>query len=241
MAGDCCGGTLTDRALGAYRLQYTAVVTPDATTPETGDAATGWADVGTVTYNSAAPPFFTPHLRHRFELAEGGAPLVATGIRIKVSNGSMDIDEIEVNTPLVVLPNNCPTAAAVNIALDQDSSAGFNLTGADTDGDPLQFNVTAAPQHGSLTVNTQSGAASYTPAAGYTGPDSFRYTVSDGRCASVEATVTIEVRPVNHPPTAQIDHGRAGGLLAGLRTPGAHQLQLVERLPHPGRLALERS
>lgn len=100
VAGDCCGGTLTDRVLGDYRLQFTSVAAPDATTPETGDASTGWAEAGTVSYLGAVPPYFTPHLRHRFDLAEGGAPLNATGIRIKVSNGSMDIDEIEVNTAM---------------------------------------------------------------------------------------------------------------------------------------------
>jgi hypothetical protein len=104
VAGDCCGGTLTDRALGDYRLQYTTVAAPDATTPDTGDVSTGWADVGTVGYVSALPPYFTPHLRHRFDIAEGGAPLNATGIRIKVSNGSMDIDEIEVNTGVPLPP-----------------------------------------------------------------------------------------------------------------------------------------
>jgi hypothetical protein len=46
----------------------------------------------------AAAPVFTPHLRHRFELAATGHPIEATAIRLKVSNGSLDLDEIEVNT-----------------------------------------------------------------------------------------------------------------------------------------------
>ena len=98
VAGDCCGGTLTDRALDTYRLQFTSVPAPDATTPDTGDGATGWQDLGTVTYASAALPFFTPYLRHRYDVSAGGAPVNATGIRLKVANGNTAIDEIEINT-----------------------------------------------------------------------------------------------------------------------------------------------
>lgn len=107
VGGDCCGGTLTDRALDTYRLQYTMVPAPDAATPETGDASTGWQDLGTVSYSGAAPSSFTPHLRHRFDLAA----VEATGIRIKVGNGNTAIDEIEVNT------STAPTAPVPPIGI----------------------------------------------------------------------------------------------------------------------------
>ena len=96
--GDCCTGTLTDRALGTYRFQYTTIALPDALTPDTGDAATGWQDVASVTYVSPLAGYFTPYLRHRFDVSSGGLPLQATGIRIKVSDGNIAIDEIEINT-----------------------------------------------------------------------------------------------------------------------------------------------
>ncbi len=118
VAGDCCGGTLADRSLDTYRLQYTSVAAPDATTPDTGDAATGWQDVGTVTYASAAPPFFTPHLRHRYDIAA----VEATGIRIKVGNANTAIDEIEINTsttpPGPLPPLSIAPAAGYAIAWD---------------------------------------------------------------------------------------------------------------------------
>jgi hypothetical protein len=93
-----CGGTCVDRAIGTYTLQYTTVPTPDASTIETGDPATGWASIGTVQYLPGAEDAnFTSYLRHRFEVAEGGNAIAATALRIKVSDGGMDIDEIEVN------------------------------------------------------------------------------------------------------------------------------------------------
>jgi len=132
VGGDCCGGTLTDRALGGYRLQYTTVAVPGTATPETGDAGTGWADVGSVTYANAAPPFFTPHLRHRFDIAAGGGPLNATAIRIKVSNGSLDIDEIEVNTAVSgpVPPGAVELTPALGYALTWDGNDGHYFDAA---------------------------------------------------------------------------------------------------------------
>jgi len=130
--GDTGEGTFTDRAIGSYRLQYTTVSSPDATTADTGDASTGWQDVGTVTYIAANPPFLTPYLRHRFDLSAGGAPIEATGIRIKVSNGQMDIDEIEINSPASV---PAPPPLVITPA------AGYSIT---WDGNNGQFNDPSA-------------------------------------------------------------------------------------------------
>jgi hypothetical protein len=94
---DACGGTCVDRCAGAYRLQYTTVAPVDLRTPETGDASTGWADIGTVEYLPGTDDvFFSAYLRHRFEVAQGGVPITATGLRIKTAPGNA-IDEIEVN------------------------------------------------------------------------------------------------------------------------------------------------
>lgn len=93
-----CGGTCMDRCVGVYTLQFTRAANPDAWTAETGDAATGWATIGTVEYLAGADtPFFSAYLRHRFDVAAEGSPIQASGLRIKVSNNTMAIDEIEVN------------------------------------------------------------------------------------------------------------------------------------------------
>ncbi len=59
--------------------------------------------------------------------------------------------------------------------------------------DPSTVTVTAGPDHGSATPDAQ-GMVTYTPAAGYAGPDSFQYTVRDDQgTLSNPATVSLTV------------------------------------------------
>ena len=61
------------------------------------------------------------------------------------------------------------------------------------------------PSHGNVTLNP-NGSFTYTPDAGYDGPDSFTYRASDGSLDSNEATVTITVTATpNEAPVADND------------------------------------
>ncbi|MEZ5303280.1 MAG: lamin tail domain-containing protein [Verrucomicrobiales bacterium] len=102
LTGDpCAGGVCTDRNLGTYTIQFTQVAAPDAATPATGDAATGWQDIGAVTYSGSVPTF-TAHRRHQYSVAlDGGGNITATAIRLLVSDPGIAIDEIEVYGPLL--------------------------------------------------------------------------------------------------------------------------------------------
>ena len=87
--------------------------------------------------------------------------------------------------------NNPPAAQNQATFVSQNASVPLTLVGTDPDGSPLIFTVTAQPLHGSL-----GGAApnlTYTPATNYHGPDSFLFTVNDGKDTSAPATVTITV------------------------------------------------
>lgn len=63
--------------------------------------------------------------------------------------------------------------------------------------------VAALPSNGTVAVGAD-GAITYTPEAGFTGTDSFAYTLTDNDGATSEATVTVEVlEQVVEPPTIE--------------------------------------
>jgi predicted amidohydrolase len=90
------------------------------------------------------------------------------------------------------LGNVKPVANSQNVTVFKDTSKNIVLTYSDPDGPgPYTFNIIQNPSHGTL---SGSGAnRTYTPASGYTGPDSFQFTVSDGIDVSDPATVNITV------------------------------------------------
>ena len=93
-----------------------------------------------------------------------------------------------------------PVAEDQAVTTLEDAPAATTLSASDPDGDVLTYEVVAGPVHGAL-----SGAAPalvYTPDADYHGADAFTFRVFDGTSWSPEATVTIDVTPVNHGPVA---------------------------------------
>jgi hypothetical protein len=63
---------------------------------------------------------------------------------------------------------------------------------SDADNDALTFTRTAPePQHGTATA--ANGVITYTPAAGYTGPDSFGYIANDGHGGTTTSTFSVNV------------------------------------------------
>ncbi len=67
LESDACGGQCTDRSMGLYTLQFTQIATPDASTVDTGDAATGWQTLGTIDLKISNDNFDT-YLRHEFQV-----------------------------------------------------------------------------------------------------------------------------------------------------------------------------
>lgn len=91
-----------------------------------------------------------------------------------------------------------PLAASdQSVIVTENTPATVTLAGSVGNGGAPVYSVVNGPSHGTL-----SGAAPdlvYTPAADYMGADSFTFKASYGK-ASVLATVSISVKPVNAPP-----------------------------------------
>ncbi len=115
--------------------------------------------------------------------------------------------DVTVTVAIDVTPvNDAPTLAGGAYATDEDTALVVAAPGAlagagDVDGDPLTASVAAFPAHGSLAL-AADGGFTYTPAPGYSGPDGFAVTVSDGAGGWATATFEVDVLPVNDVPVA---------------------------------------
>ncbi|HET7862982.1 MAG TPA: tandem-95 repeat protein, partial [Burkholderiaceae bacterium] len=104
---------------------------------------------------------------------------------------------------LVVTPvNDAPVARDGSATLAEDGSLHIDLRtlGFDVDSSTLNTLIVSAPTHGTLTRQAD-GSYVYAPAPNYHGPDALRFRLYDGELASNEATLAIQVTPVNDAPT----------------------------------------
>lgn len=101
--------------------------------------------------------------------------------------------------------NDAPAANTASVSLDEDTVWNGTLSGTDQDEDALTFIKTSDPDHGTVTIDSATGAYTYTPEANYNGPDSFTFKVSDASLSSAPAAVGITVNPVNDTPVALSD------------------------------------
>jgi len=77
------------------------------------------------------------------------------------------------------------------------TSASLLANDTDPDGDALTITGANNATNGTVSFNSQTGAITFTPTAGYSGPASFSYTISDGRGGTASATVGLTVRPLD--------------------------------------------
>ncbi len=133
----------------------------------------------------------------------------------QVNDGELDSEIATVD--IRVLPvNDAPLAKNLSLETNEDEAVGFELLGADTDGDPLSYQVITAPLNGVITGSGSSLV--YTPNSDFYGVDSVSYVVNDGFVDSEEAVVQITVLAVNDAPVAEdvevvIDSGDSVALI----------------------------
>lgn len=104
--------------------------------------------------------------------------------------------ETMVNQPPEAVNDTAETMAglAVSIAvLDNDS---------DPEDDPLTVTEATDPPNGTAAINPDN-TVTYTPDAGFTGTDSFNYTISDGNGGTDTATASVSIGGTLPPPAPQ--------------------------------------
>jgi gliding motility-associated-like protein len=110
-----------------------------------------------------------------------------------------------VNDPPVAYNETYSTNEDITLVVEEANSVLLNDT--DPDGNALTAKLQTSTTHGTLTFNGDNGTFTYVPNADFNGSDSFTYVATDGFVYSNEATVTINITPVNDSPVANDDTG----------------------------------
>ncbi|KIC35665.1 cadherin-like domain-containing protein, partial [Leisingera sp. ANG-M7] len=148
---------------------------------------------------------------------------VFAGNVAQASGYTAQVDYFEVSTDPIVNedgggtppPNQAPDAVDDGLAVVLDTAlvideSALMSNDSDPDGDPVTFDSFTNPSNGTLTDNGD-GTLTYTPNAGYEGPDSFTYTISDDGGLSDTATVNLTVSAAANQAPDAVDDGLAVG------------------------------
>ena len=173
---------------------------------------TGLPSIGTITLADGTP-VANGQVLTAAQLAglqfDAPADLLAstsTSFTYSVSDGTVTVNA---GTTISVTPiNDAPVAVGDSASTTEDTAltiaaATLLANDSDIDGDTLSIVSVQGAVNG--TVALVGGDVVFTPAAGYNGPASFSYTVSDGRGGSSIATVNLTVNPENDAPVAVAD------------------------------------
>ena len=102
-----------------------------------------------------------------------------------------------------VATNTQPVASPQIRSAVSSVGKSLALAGSDAENSPLTFAIASNPGNGTLSnLNTSNGFVVYTSNSGFTGSDSFTFTVNDGDLTSTAATVTLNVAAQSLAPTA---------------------------------------
>lgn len=109
-------------------------------------------------------------------------------------------------TITVVPVNDTPVAEDDSYTTDEDTvlSGDVSENDSDIDSSDLTYTIVTDATNGTVVLNTD-GTFTYTPDANFNGTDTFVYEVCDDEGACDQATVTINVVPVNDAPDAVED------------------------------------
>ncbi|HSN17375.1 MAG TPA: Ig-like domain-containing protein, partial [Gammaproteobacteria bacterium] len=191
------------------------------TTPAHGSVKLTNAATGAFTYTPAAG--FSGADSFTFTATD-----TVTGLSSAAAGVSLTVQAVPVSSQAVPLASNASFTTYENTAISASLSA------SDAAGNPLDYVLSVAPNHGTVVITAATGAFTYTPATGYTGSDSFTFTATDSvtRVSSAVATVALTMDalpppsssapPVANPATlSTYEHAAVSGTLTGSSATGA--------------------
>ncbi|NJK70121.1 MAG: tandem-95 repeat protein, partial [Microcoleus sp. SU_5_3] len=157
----------------------------------------------------SVPPAIDPSGQLTFTPAAGATGTANITLNLTDNGGTLNggVDTSADRTFVINITNNSPIGnldtynIRPNTVLNVPISDGVLANDSDLDGDLLTANLVANPNNGTIALNN-NGSFSYTPNPGFTGLDSFTYSISDG-VATAQTIASINVN--NSLPIALID------------------------------------
>lgn len=156
---------------------------------------------GTAIVNSGASITYTPTAGYfgadsfTYGVADGHNGVASARVSVMVRSSA--------NLAPVAVPDSFSIPSRVSSSVDGTVALRVLANDFDSDGDVLSVTSVTTPSHGAAAVQAP-GAATYQPAVGYVGSDSFSYTISDGASHTATATITLTVG--NSAPLATADN-----------------------------------
>lgn len=130
-------------------------------------------------------------ITYQIDDGNGGRDSAVVGITVDSGNAAPNASD-----DLATTSAGVPVTLSV---LDNDS---------DPDGDVLSITLLSQPENGSIVLNGDS--MTYTPAAGFSGSDTFEYEINDGHGGRDSATVTVSITAVLSGTSGRIETGLNG-------------------------------
>src|SRR6056297_708559 len=189
LAEDDTAETTGDTAVSIDVLGNDSDPDGDPLSVTTASAANGSVTVeddNSLTYTPNAG--FTGPDTITYEISDGAGGMATAGVAMSVAAA-----------------NSAPLAEDDTAETTEDTAVSIDVLGndSDPDGDPLTVTAASAP-NGSVTVEDDN-SLTYTPNAGFTGPDTITYEISDGAGGTATASVAMSVAAANSAPLAEDD------------------------------------
>jgi hypothetical protein len=178
-------GVAVDPACPRATTETLSVIASSLTPPTNGAGTVSVNANGTIRFQPALNFSGTTTFTYRVADQHTGTSAEAATVRITV---------VPVNDP--------PAAVADPASTNENTPVAIDVLANDSDVDSPVFTIESVTQPAHGTAAIAGTTVLYTPAAGYSGPDSFTYRTTDGLAASSFATVTINVISTsNQPPS----------------------------------------
>lgn len=191
--------------VGEAATQTLTITAVNAITTGAGAVALGAGN--TVVYTPAAD--FNGQFVFTYTAQDNGSPALSGTATVTVTVAAVNDNPIANNDSI-----NGSEDTALDIPAGNTAIVAGNVLFNDTPGPATAtdeasqtLSVTGASPSSSQggTVAFASGVIRYTPAAEFSGTDTFTYTISDGAGGTATGTVTVNVAAVNDPPVANPD------------------------------------